>query len=311
MKGLGPFLQWFPPHTLGNPGTTVMAQTNLANIFTLAQFISSANAGTLLSLETSNSDATGGANIDLYVNSATPAASDELSQINFFGKDSGANKTLFGALDCILLDPTNTSEDGFMRLLAMVAGTVVASLSAGDGVLIGSSTGSFPGANKINANAYKVAGVELANGTLQRTYDEIVGPQASVTGQIDVDDSPPLITEGEQLFSRAITPKSATSRIRITGNLNWAHESGAGNEVVFALFNGSTLIRVWRGEMISNASMVTALEYEEVSGSTTVRTYSLRWGAATAALHTLNNGGDGNDLGDKIGSTFCIEEYLP
>lgn len=303
MKMLGAWLQAFPPHTLGNPGTTVMAQTNLGNTFTLGQTIAT-EAAESLTITRSTSPT-----IVLRATN-TGAAAQELGQLQFDGEDSAGAAQVYGFVDCLVVDATPAAEDGNVRLVVTVAGTPTAVLQVSDGVLIGSSTGSFPGANKINANAYKVAGIELANGRLQRTYDDIVGPQALATGEIPIDDTTPAIGEGDELFSQAITPKIATSRIRIEGDLNWCHESGAGQEVAFALFKDSTCVRVWRGEMISNGVMNTSLKYEEVSGSTSARTYSLRWGSASGAGHTLNNGADGFDMGDKIGSSFSIEEFL-
>jgi hypothetical protein len=163
MKGLGPWLQAFPPHTLGNPGTTVMAQTNLANTFTLAQIISRAAGGTLLTLETQDAgDVSGtGAEMELYQNSATPAANNVPARWLGYGKDSGGNKTLYGGVAVVIGDTTNTSEDGYTSLLAVVAGSLAESLKAGDGVVVGGATGGFPGAGKVNSTGYKINNSDL------------------------------------------------------------------------------------------------------------------------------------------------------
>lgn len=53
-----------------------------------------------------------GAAFDFYHNSASPAANDEVGLIRFYGRDSAANKTLYGDISGFIVDTTDTSEDG-------------------------------------------------------------------------------------------------------------------------------------------------------------------------------------------------------
>lgn len=62
--------------------------------------------------------------LDLYRNSASPAASDAIGEIRFTGKDDGGTTTTFAAISATIADPTNASEDGTLLLKAMVAGTL-------------------------------------------------------------------------------------------------------------------------------------------------------------------------------------------
>jgi hypothetical protein len=62
--------------------------------------------------------------LDLYRNSASPAASDLIGEIRFTGKDDGGNTTTYAAISGTIADPTNASEDGTLLLKAMVAGTL-------------------------------------------------------------------------------------------------------------------------------------------------------------------------------------------
>lgn len=60
--------------------------------------------------------------VDIYRNSASPAASDILGQIHFNGKDSGGNKTMYSFLSSQIIDATNGSEDANLTLGIVVAG---------------------------------------------------------------------------------------------------------------------------------------------------------------------------------------------
>ena len=73
--------------------------------------------------QTNAGNAAGGPLFDLFRNSASPAASDILGILAFNGRDSAANKTLYGMLQAQIVDPANGSEDAAMQLWAMIAGT--------------------------------------------------------------------------------------------------------------------------------------------------------------------------------------------
>ena len=70
-----------------------------------------------------DNDGTGGASIEIYANSATPADNDYVGAAFFNGNDSGGNKTTYGAIRGRALDVTDTTEDGAVELFAMQAGT--------------------------------------------------------------------------------------------------------------------------------------------------------------------------------------------
>lgn len=143
---------------------------------------------------------------------------------------------------------------------------------------------------------------------LQRFYDQVQGPQASSNNVIPHDDSTPSISEGTELFSRAITPKSATSRIHMDVDVHFGNTSGAGVDGCLVLFRGSTCIAVGPFECVSNGGQQAKLQFEEVSGSTSARTYSLRYGTSTASVTTINDTPAG-DYGNLIVSSMTTTEY--
>ena len=60
----------------------------------------------------------------LYRNSASPAASDNIGNIEFRGKDSGGNTAEYASVRAEIKATTDTAEDGVLDLMTSSAGTV-------------------------------------------------------------------------------------------------------------------------------------------------------------------------------------------
>lgn len=107
-----------------------LVPSNLAALFaasqtwTAAQSIQISAAGTALTLISTDADAASGPDLNLYRNSASPAANDVISAVNFQGEDSAGNTETYARLRAIIIDPTSTSEDAEVRLDTVVAGTI-------------------------------------------------------------------------------------------------------------------------------------------------------------------------------------------
>lgn len=61
--------------------------------------------------------------LNLYRNSASPAASDILGNITFNGEDSAGNTQEYASIETVIVDATSTSEDGQLDFYATKAGT--------------------------------------------------------------------------------------------------------------------------------------------------------------------------------------------
>lgn len=99
--------------------------------------------------------------LDLYRNSATPAASDVIGQITLTGEDSAGNTQTYAVIDGVIDDATSTSEDGSLRLRTVVAGTVATRVAIGQGAQVGSPTGGDKGVGTVNATGLYVNGVSV------------------------------------------------------------------------------------------------------------------------------------------------------
>ena len=142
--------------------------------------------------------------LDLYRNSASPAASDVIGQITLTGEDSAGNTQTYGVIDGLIVDPTSTSEDGSLRLRTVVAGTVATRVSVGEGVQVGSPTGADKGVGTVNATGLFV------NGTAVATTVASPVRQTVLSGPVDTDGLPSF---GGSTGSTTVT---ASGTLRVT-----------------------------------------------------------------------------------------------
>ena len=108
---------------------------------------------------------------DLYRNSATPAASDNIGVRRWTGEDSAGNTETYAEDVAVILDPTSGSEDAKLVRRTVVAGTLADRLHVGAGAWMEGATGGDPGVGKINATQVQANGAVLGvtSGTAQAT----------------------------------------------------------------------------------------------------------------------------------------------
>lgn len=77
-----------------------------------------------LTLTSTDAGATENPTLDLYRNSASPAANDVIGHIDFSGEDSAGNKDVYAKINVDIIDPTSGSEDARLDLGVVSNGTV-------------------------------------------------------------------------------------------------------------------------------------------------------------------------------------------
>jgi hypothetical protein len=97
--------------------TTIVISPNPPNIATTPTFIDG------ITVTSTDAGAAAAPYLDLYRESASPAASDQIGEVKFSGEDSAGNKQLYARIYGQIADPTSTSEDGQIRFSTMKAGT--------------------------------------------------------------------------------------------------------------------------------------------------------------------------------------------
>jgi hypothetical protein len=142
--------------------------------------------------------ATEGPRINLFRDSASPAASDLGPVIGMQGRNSVAATTTYGKISTNILDPTDGTEDGEVVITAVTGGSLVATLKVANGIQIGSPTGGYMGAGSIN-----FAGSLYANGVLVESDLTVGTVQASTSGTaIDFNSLPASIKRVTILFDQ-------------------------------------------------------------------------------------------------------------
>jgi hypothetical protein len=159
----------------------------------------------------------------------------------------------------------------------------------------------------VNALAYKIGGLTTQQ-ILQTSFTMTQTAASSSSSNIPVDTSTPLSSEGSLLFSVDFTPKNATSVLLFDISL-MAGGATAGNDLVSALFKGTTNLAVGMGEAPSNGSTPLNWSYAESASNTTLRTYTLRFGSAATAMQ-INTNAAGDTMGGKLISSIKITELL-
>ena len=84
-----------------------------------------------LIIKSTDADASSGPEIELFRDSASPADSDAVGQIQFKGKNDAAEEILYGEIDAFIRDASDGTEDGEVRINVMRGGTSREALSLG------------------------------------------------------------------------------------------------------------------------------------------------------------------------------------
>src|SRR5688572_14972828 len=251
-----------------------------------------------------------GPTFDAYRNSASAAASDALGRYAMSGNSSTGVKREYGAVDTLIVDPTNGSEDSNIRLLSFVAGTQTAPLTAGQGIQIGAPATGDKGVGTLNA----AAGLYIAgHGTVAQTVIASTNAYVTCGTILPNDDTIPQNTEGNEVLTASITPTNPSSILLIT--FTGFVGGGANQTIAAALFVDSTAnaLNATVGAIAGAGSINTnlTLQHQVSAGSTAARTYKIRIGSATAADAFLNGDSGGRQFGGVATSVLKVEEILP
>lgn len=125
---------------------------------------------------------------------------------------------------------------------------------------------------------------------------------------IPYDDTIPQSSEGTEVMSVSITPKSATNKLRARFSI-WAGATGGQYLVAAALFNGSANAVLVSVGTVSSSGFLAQIsgEYQYTPGSTSPVTISLRVGPSAGTIR-LNGTPAGRAFGGASRCTLVVEE---
>lgn len=132
---------------------------------------------------------------------------------------------------------------------------------------------------------------------------------SSVAATIPLDDTIPQITEGAQILTVSITPKSATNKLRISVKIEGTPSNT--NIYTAALFKVGTNDAI-AATMIANSStnspIPLSIQKEIVAGATTAQTFTVRMGNLNGNAFYLNGNAGARLLGGALVTSIAIEE---
>lgn len=166
--------------------------------------ITSTATGALQTLVSTDAGASEGPDLDLYRNSASPAASDVIGGIQFNGQDSGAAKQLYARIRTVITDPTAASEDAKVVISTVVAGAetdvvTVEQAAAKTGLYVAGNPVTLPLLQTLTASSSASLNFTGADNTKYRGYLCIVHRILPATN-------------GADLLMRASTDQGSTLR---------------------------------------------------------------------------------------------------
>jgi hypothetical protein len=278
--------------------------------------ISGSVVGGFSSVTATSTDAGAGAGPDISANrnSASAADADLIGRYLFDGRDDASNAQTYCSIDGKIVDSGSTSEDAEMHHKCIVAGTSADRLIVGAGVQVGSApTGGDLGAGTINADGgiYK-DGVLLSSGMVAQVVSDTETTYTTLGTILPLDNSIPQNTEGDEILSVAITPRSASSSLYIT--MTGMFGGTTTQAMSCALFVDTTANALNATSItVPNTTFQTNMVLQHVvsAASTSARTYKIRCGSAVASDAFLNGDSGGRNFGGVAMAVLRVEEIVP
>lgn len=130
---------------------------------------------------------------------------------------------------------------------------------------------------------------------------------ASITTIIPLDDTPPLISEGTEILTLSIAPKTTTNKLRC--RFSGQASTLAAANAIFSMFQGSTCIDAFYITIpAGNNAQATYMEAEFTPGSTASVTISVRAGLSAAGTLRLNGSAAARLFGGASNANLVVEE---
>lgn len=191
----------------------------------------------------------------------------------------------------------------------VVAGTFT---SAGVATLSDSSqmaTSAAPTADADLANKKYIDDTYLSGQTVQVVNTQVNAKTTGIT-VIPFDDTIPQITEGDEYMTLAITPTSATNKLKIEVTIYLSH-TAASHNLTAALFQDATANALASGWVRSDSAQTPQtvhLRWYMTAGTTSETTFRVRAGGTTGATMTFNGINNVRRYEGTLASSITITE---
>jgi hypothetical protein len=164
-----------------------------------------------MTLTSTDASATASPLLELYRDSASPAASDTLGEIEFNGEDSAGNKQAYGLIHASILSPTSTTEQGQLHFETATAGALTEKMIIGTSNLVINEIGAV---FNVRIEGDTDANLFYTDATNSRVGVGTVSPaeKLDVVGKIKVSDNIVIGTSGKGIDFSA-TAGTGTSEL--------------------------------------------------------------------------------------------------
>ncbi len=206
------------PATVGHVNAVALFQQNVAvatlgaNTFTGSQVVASTDAG-----------ASAGPFLDLYRDSASPAASDVLGILRYLGEDSAGNQQVYGSIYGAITSATSTTEAGTLTFTTVQGGTDSARAVLGAGLAMAGTTDQ--GAGTINGTGFYRTNKPI-DGAKAWAMVTVSGGTPSIASSFGVSS---ISDDGAGLFTVNLTTAMATANYAFSGS---AQRSSSNNDAL-------------------------------------------------------------------------------
>jgi hypothetical protein len=161
----------------------------------------------------------------------------------------------------------------------------------------------------LSTSAKGITSASLPAGAVIQVVNYQTGAVATGTTLIPSDDTIPQNTEGDEYMTLAITPKSATSKLKI--DVVGLFANSAVGALTSALFQDSTAnaIAAMQANVTAvNVRVIATFTHYMTSGTTSSGTFKVRAGLNGAGTTTFNGTGGNRLLGGVMASSITITE---
>jgi hypothetical protein len=239
-----------------------------------------------VTMTSTDAGATASPLLELYRDSASPAASDTLGEIEFNGEDSAGNKQAYGLIHASILSPTSTAEQGQLHFETATAGALTEKMIIGTTNLVINEIGAV---FNVRIEGDTDANLFCTDATNSRVGVGTVGPTAKldvVGGDIRIDNGNLIIgTSGKGVdFSITSHPAGMTSELLADYEEGtWTPTDIGGALVVVGAFTSSgTYTKV--GKLVTVQGTLNGATSVAISGGANVVCGGLPYSAASGTL---------------------------
>ena len=249
-----------------------------------------------VTLNSTDAGATAGPLLDLYRNSASPAASDTIGEIEFNGKDSAGNKQQYALIHGSILSPTSTTEQGQIHFETATAGASTEKMIIGTTNLVINEIGAV---FNVRIEGDTDANLFCTDATNSRVGVGTISPaeKLDVVGKIKVSDNIVIGTSGKGIDFSATAGTGTSELLADYEEGTWTPADGSGAGLTLSLAGTANYIKV--GKIVTVQALI---NYPSTASAS---------GAVISGLPFAANGSTYAQSNVFTDSGFTFNTYLP